>query len=286
MKTILQIITGLALTALISCQEDSVINNNSQGPEFKYPYSINSFWYYTTRNFVTNLRPDSVGVYFTRDTAIGYGDAKFINDTIINQDTLRILRNNHSSGSHSHSTIELYKQTDTGLIRVAFFSDGANFGPHRPNQNSLRYSLNDKSFSSLGELFFYYRNDFLYDNSIDTVLIFDSPPVTALKYPVKQNTEWFFKNVSNTKFVKKYLNFENISVPSGLHHCIKIQKIWYMDNSPNPEPNLIHYDYFSKEGMVKRDLTVKDIKISNMNGVVIGYIDAKEEAGLNIYTLP
>lgn len=285
-KNLLVLSFTFFILLLVSCNENPMQPNNSSEDNFKYPYSINSFWYYKTRNFVTNLRPDSLSVYFKTDTTVGFGDSKFSNDTMINNETLRVLRNSHYNGSHGHTTVELFNQTDTGLIRVAFYSDGANFGPHRPNDNSIRYSVNKKIFSSIEELFSYYKNDFDFDNSNDTALIFDSPPVVAIKYPITLNTEWLFKNVGTTKFTKKYLNFENVKVQSGSHYCIKIQKIWCLDNSLTPEPNLIHYDYFAKEGMVKRDFKIKDIAISNSMGNIIGYVDAKEEAELNIYTLP
>ena len=53
-----------------------------------------------------------------------------------------------------------------------------------------------------------------------------------------------------------------------------------------PDPHLIFYDYFSKDGMVKRDFTIKDVAVSNSSGQLIGYIDVKEEAFLNIFSQP
>ena len=147
----------LSAVILLSCSEDT-INNNPIVPDdttgaknFKYPYKQNSFWYYTTRNFVTNLRPDSLINYFTTDTIDGLGGAAFTKDTIINSDTLKLLRNSHSTEGHSHTTLEFYKQSDSGLIRIAVYSDGLNFGPYRSSVN-LNFTFHGQTFNSLNEL--------------------------------------------------------------------------------------------------------------------------------------
>ncbi len=275
---------------IISCgdQNDEVINPTVEPTlnqnNFKYPYNINSFWYYTTRNFVTNLRPDSLSVYFGRDTLVGYGDASIVRDTVINGDTLRLLRNSHSEPAHSHTTLEYYKQTDSGLIRIAFYSDGVNFGPYRPLNTHLIYSVNGKTFNSLNEIYYYYNSD----NSVSGSLIFDDPPTTAIKYPIVQNEEWNFityiSAADTTRITKTFTDFETLILPSGTFYCIKIQRNWYY-SSPTPDTNYISFDYFSKEGMIKRDFRIKDILVSNTQGP-IGYIDVKEEANLNLYSLP
>jgi hypothetical protein len=272
---------------IISCSNETVITNSPvvvTPPEnnFQYPYSLNSFWYYTTRNFVTNLRPDSLNVYFSTDTLVGYGDASFVRDTIINQDTVRLLRNSHSEPKHSHTTLEYYKQTDSGLIRIAYASDGTNFGPYRPLNNSLTYTVNRKTFNSLNEIYDYYSRE---SESVTGNLTFDDPPLRALKYPIVQNEEWSFITYGLTRITKKYTDFETVQLPAGNFYCIKIQRNWYYDNSTTPDASYISYDYFSKQGMIKRDFRIKDILINNQNGP-IGYIDVKEEANLNLYNIP
>ncbi|MEO7357413.1 MAG: hypothetical protein ABIY50_07855 [Ignavibacteria bacterium] len=253
---------------------------------FSYPFEINSFWYYGTRNFTNNYRPDSLIAYFPTDTLEGVGGAIFLKDTVINNDTLRLLRNSHSVTGHSHATLELYKQTGSGLMRMAFYSDGVNFGPFIPNPNSARFKFGGKEFRSVKDIFNYYKNDLRDYMTGDTTLIFDDPPVVAIKYPIVQNTEWDFNIVGTTKMTKKYTTFESVRLNDVSYNCIKIQKQWYMNGSSTPDPNLIFYDYFSKDGMIKRDFTIKDIAINNSFGQLIGYLDAKEESFLNFYTHP
>lgn len=266
---------------LSSCSEDSVTNNPpAPSADFKYPFKINSFWYYTTRNFVTNLRPDSISNYFTTDTTIGYGGAKFIKDTIVNGDTLKLLSNEHSTSGHSHTTLEYYNQTDSGLMRIAFYSDGVNFGPYRPGESKFTFNINGKSFNSVNELIRSYDTPSTGDS-----LVYDDPPVRVLLYPITLNTEWDFVTFGTTRITKKYTDFETVTVPAGSFYCAKIRRNWYY-NSSAADPRFISYDYFSKEGMIKRDFIIKDVAVSDTVGTPIGLIDVKEEAEINLYTLP
>lgn len=288
-KIFLYIVTIFILTAFISCSEDIVSTQPTPENNFMYPFEKETSWFYGTRNFITNIRIDSAENPFSTDSLTGYGDASFLRDTVIDQDTLRIFKNSHSEEGHAHSTYELYKQTDSGLIRFAYYSDGTNFGPFRPVEN-YRFSINSFSFNSLNEMFYYfYLENINYkteNSNIDTTLIFDNPPVTALKYPITEGMEWHFKTIGITKFTKKYLNYVNVESAGNNYYCIKLQKFWYLNNSQTPEANIIYYDYFSKQGMVKRDFTIKDIAVSNQLGKVIGYIDAKEESFLYLYIQP
>lgn len=282
MKKIIQKIFILfCAVAALSCSDDSVNSNNIPPADenFKYPYRTNALWYYTTRNFVTNLRPDSLNVYFSTDTTTGYGGAQFVKDSVVNGDTLKLLRNSHSTPQHGHTTLEYYKQTDTGLVRLAYYSEGTNFGPYRPLNNNIKLHFAGKNFSSTDELLEFHNADMSAD---DTVLVFDDPPVLTIKYPIAENSEWNFVIYGTTRITKKYDGFENVTVPAGTYHCAKIRRLWYY-NSPTPDPRSISYDYFSKEGMMKRDLIIKDIIVSNSQGQPIGLIDVKEEAEVLSY---
>lgn len=276
----------LLVSAVISgCNEDTVTNNPETPAEnnFQYPFKINTWWYYSTQNFVTNLRPDSISVYFPTDTLFGFGEAKFLRDTIIGSDTLRLMHNTHSDEGHSHTTQELYKQTDTGLIRIAFFSDGTNFGPYRP-LNGITFTVHDKKFNSVNEIFDYYNGELIARDTLP--LIFDDPPKVTVKYPIVQNQEWEFVSYgTSTRITKKYTDYENAVINGTNYYCIKIRRNWYFDSSPTADPRFISYDYFAKEGMVKRDFVIRDVPVSNQFGP-IGYIDVREQAQLNLYIAP
>lgn len=267
-----------------SCSDDTQSSNNPNGPQrdFKYPYALNSFWYYTTYNFVTNYRPDSIRQIIAPDTIVGYGSAVFSSDTIIAADTLRILRNTHSSEGHTHTTIELYKQLDTGLIRHAFYSSGTNFGPFRSG-SPVKYIHQGTEYLSIADLKNALRQ---FDLRGDTTLTFDDPLIIALKYPVAEGREWLYLDYGATKITKKYSGYEEISSNGRSYFCAMVKRLWYINNSTVPDTNFQFVDYFAKEGMVRRDFVIADVLVSNALGEPLGYIDVREQAILNLYTEP
>jgi hypothetical protein len=270
--------------AIGSCSDNtqSPNNPNVQQTDFKYPYSLNSFWYYTTYNFVANYRPDSIRSLIPPDTIVGYGSALFTSDTVIAQDTFRILRNTHSSEGHTHTTIELYKQNDTGLIRHAYYSSGTNFGPFRSG-NSVRYNFHGNEYLRISDL----KNAFSqFDSQGDTSLTFDDPPILALKYPVSESSEWPYLDYGATKITKKYSGYDEVALNGRSYFCAKVKRNWYINNSTTPDPNLQFFDFFAKEGMVKRGFVIANVLVSNSLGEPIGYIDVWEQAILNLYTDP
>ncbi|HMQ67910.1 MAG TPA: hypothetical protein PKA90_02920 [Ignavibacteria bacterium] len=252
------------------------MNNNNN--DFKYPLNLNSYWYYGTRNFIFDLRPDSINIYFTTDTLYGYGNAKINKDTVVNSDTLTQIRNVHSLSGHPNSSVELFRQTDSGLVRAAYYSNASNFGPFR-QMNNLIFSINGNNFSDLNELLGFVKNE---NYQADTSLIFDDPPITVLKYPLTLNTEWEMINSATLSINKRYVNFENVTVNAGTFYCLKIRKDFSF-NKAIQDTGIVYYDYFSESGMIKRDILIKDVNVSNSSGQTIGKINIKEEAFLNLY---
>mgnify|MGYP001195863447 CR=1 FL=1 len=279
------IIITLSLSFFNSCTEENPNVNNPEIPNenFAYPYSLNSFWYYSTFNYVTNFRPDSLRNIFLEDTISGNGIARFVTDTSINSDTFRILRNTHSSEGHEHTSIELFKQSDTGLIRYGYYSSGTNFGPFRLSPFFLSIGENARKFSSGFELLKWHENPSMLG---DTTFVFDDPPVNVLKYPITDGLEWKYQDYGPTKINKCYDGFQNVTTQAGSFYCARVKRKWYFNNSSSADTNFFQIDYFSESGMVKRDFIIKNVLVTNNTGVPLGYIDVVENAELNIVTIP
>ncbi|MBK6878289.1 MAG: hypothetical protein IPG99_18080 [Ignavibacteria bacterium] len=287
-NALIGIFAVMCFVFFISCSDDNPAKNNPNEPsgDFKYPYEINSFWYYSTYNYVTNYRPDSLRNIIADDTIVGNGIAEFTRDTVFNSDTLHLLKNTHSSEGHEHTTLELYKQSDTGLVRYAFYSNGTNFGPFRVSQLRFKIENDSKEFKSTTELLRWYESYAVADFHGDTTFIIDDPPINAIKYPITDGTEWSYLDYGATKIKKLYSGFENISTQAGSFYCARIKRNWYLNFSNVPDSNFYLVDYFSESGMVKRDFRIKNVLVTTSTGDPLGYIEVVEESKLNIVTLP
>ncbi|MBK8982827.1 MAG: hypothetical protein IPM38_11035 [Ignavibacteria bacterium] len=261
-----------------SCSDNSQNGNNIEPDNnFKYPYSLNSYWYYKTKNVITNIRPDSIRKYFNTDTVTGYGISTFLKDTVLSDDTVRIFRNEYSFNGHISVTREYFNQADSGLIRKAFLSNGSGLGPYRNNINFFHGGM---YYSSVYEILQNAVNDF---QGSDSVITFDDPPVKVIRYPMEVNAEWILKQGPFLIIKKRYAGFENINISGNNYYCMKINRLYYFNVSP--DENLIYTDYFSKEGIQRRDIYIKDILVMNEFGAQIGNIDLSEITNVTLQSI-
>ncbi len=265
--------------AYFSSCSDNLQNGNQLEPDnnYRYPYSLNSYWYYTTKNVITNIRPDSIRKYFSTDTLTGYGISVFLEDTVLSDDTVRIFKNEYSFNGHISVTREYFKQTDSGLIRMAFLNNGSGLGPYR---NNINYSYGGKIFSSPNEILRFAGNEF---KGSDSVVTYDDPPLKVIRYPLEVNAEWILKQGPILTIKKRYEGFEQLYISGKNHYCMKIKRLFYFNL--NPDENLYHTDFFSKDGIQRREIYINDIAALNELGAQIGYIDLSEITNVTLQSV-
>jgi hypothetical protein len=269
----------LLFTAVIfySCSktEDVIVAPVDTSTNFRYPYSLNSNWFFTTTSQYT-FHPDSVRNYIDEETPVEVGYSIWRNDTVVNGVTAKVLVGNHTSSVHSYNTVECFAQTDTGLVSLSFEGYGPGFGPFRPNSDT-KYLYNGKEYFSVFAL----TNEFIGDRPVN-----DNSELTnfnTIRYPITLNIEWYFRTINLSPLQiqkKKYLNYEQVQTPAGTYNCIKIQRKNYTGSPQILDTNYISYDYFSKVGMIKRSYVIKNIACI-YNSQLIGYFDLGGEVILN-----
>lgn len=284
-KIILLFFTAVLIYSC-SKNDDTIITpgvTSDTATNFKYPFTLNSNWFFkSTPSYRYN--PDSLHSYLIRnhidlDSAIESGYAIWKSDTIINGINARVLKGDHSSTAHAYSTTEYYAQTDTGLVNLGFIiDDGTSFGPFRPNPE-VKIISSGRYFNSIQEVRMMAGSDFRPENSLG------SSYLNCIKYPIVNNTEWFFRNTSAIQTQsKKYLNYEQITTLAGIYNCIKIQRKNYIGNPGILDTTFTGFDYFSKVGMVKRT-TKNTIEFRNSSDVIIGYLEISNDIVLNIVNI-
>ncbi|HRE41952.1 MAG TPA: hypothetical protein PLG90_11520 [Ignavibacteria bacterium] len=240
--------------------------NTNPFDNFRYPYTDNINWFYKYRNIIHNVRPDSIKQYITIDTIPGTGVSIWTGDTLIAGISGKIFRSEHNEPLHTHSTTEVFVQTDSGLVSIFAGSTGRSFGPFGANRWN-KFLFNGNIYETLDEIY------------SEAVLI---QSYNAIKYPVNIGEEWFLNRVSNNfNFYKKYDGLINLTVPAGTFECMKIKKIVRNDIGVE-NLNYEYFDYLSENGIVKRDYNLKNIGFLNSEGVVIGFFDIKEEVEVNL----
>ena len=100
-----------------------------------------------------------------------------------------------------------------------------------------------------------------------------------LEYPIKTSNEWIIRE-SNKPFAinKRVLGKESISLPSRIFSCYKIEWLYDIDNNNEWDENISVVDFISDEGLIKREMFLKDLVITTAESPDgNGYFDWSEE---------
>ena len=232
---------------LISCSEDNINNVITPVPvdssDFRYPFSDGCMWNYTITTSASDIRPDSIRHYFDAYPLIMSGTASILYDTVINSVVTKCFLDEFTANGIMSSNRYYYINNDTALILYARRQQhpAAGILPLRKIINGLKIQSAD-------------NQNRIYNNELE---VLNDSLYSTLKYPMITGTEW-----SNTSggvtVVKKYLGFENVTVPSGTISCMKKSDVYSIS------PSWIYYDYYSGSGLMKTYTFINDIVYTNV----------------------
>jgi hypothetical protein len=187
-----------------------------------------------------------------------------------------------------------YTNTEDGLFYLGSkFPAGITATPKyekmsdRPG-NSFYILFDGKYFTSIGAITEYV--EFAVNKhytAMDSIQV-EKYPVKILPKNLRTGKQWTARTAGNPWRVdKKIVGKEVVDVPAGRFECYKVQ--WYMDfdNSGEWDDDLIYYDYFSSEGLIKREFYFKNLTLMSMESPdPEGYFDShniKVLSGFDVY---
>ncbi|HMS33310.1 MAG TPA: hypothetical protein PKC91_04415 [Ignavibacteria bacterium] len=270
-KKISYVYLGMILLSslMLSCSDDDKNNVITPVPvdssDFRFPFTDGCTWNYTITTSASDIHPDSILYYFNDYPFVITGTAKILYDTVINSVATKCFLDEFTFSGFSYSNRYYYMNNDTALILYA----------QRQGNGTGLFPLKKK------------RNEFTPDsdnqnklNSIELEIQEDSLHST-LKYPMVTGTEWSYNIFNGYSVTKKYLGFENVTIPSGTVSCVK-ESINYTFFT-----NGTYYNYFSKYGLLKSSSFFDDVTLSTVTGPDgIGTFDVREETEVTSYIIP
>jgi hypothetical protein len=248
---------------------------------FTYPFKDGTVWNYTRKYSAQNFRPDSVKRYFSYLPLYANGTTTILYDTLINEDTTKCFFTQYTEDSSHFDSREYYANTNSGLICYGYRSAfGAGLTPFKTSRG-IHYQFMGQNYGSIQEMLYAAENNRQMRFTPNDTLILEVPPVVCLKYPIVTGTQWLFKNIVELGDInKKYLGFEVIRIGTFFCTSMKTQRIW---NSFN---DMELYDYYSKFGILKRDYTVKDVRVMNEFGTLLGFVDLNDLYLVTTFNIP
>ena len=171
-----------------------------------------------------------------------------------------------------------YINDTNGLYLYAYRNVGWAIPKRAPLSGIL---FDDRIFSDAREITRYLTKTYPATHSKSDSITFEDPPVLSLSYPYIKGKQWIYRSSQNPwRIDKKVLLPEVIEVPAGKFSCVKIQWLYDRDENGQWDSDIYFCDYLCEQGLVKRSILFKNLKLLGQDGEIICSTDNKDEFSL------
>ncbi len=228
---------------LIGCKDDtdnvsSVINS--------YPMNIGTEWIYGRQIIIEKYNNSGLYKIGEVDSIDFITNVSIVKDTILN-DTMNVTVFKSQDENNTWISKHYYYIDNEGLRNYAYSNGGAfDF----PNKNQIQQIPNletiiDKKLSTNGDLYF------------------EIPPTLNIKFPLKVNNYWTYREPSvsgDLQIDKEVVGIEYLTLFEKNFKCFKVNYI-YLNNSAYEGIEMT--DWISGEGLIKRQTLIDSVTVTN-----------------------
>ena len=272
MTTIKRILIFLGIILLtFSCQIWEKDNM-----DFTYPLETGRTWTYQREWILTNFDSDSLEQIF------GYSESYETTSTVTGPQTL-----NDSIdviGLLAGDRTYYYKKETDGLYLVGYnMNSGELVIPKNTQKDGI--IINGVYFNSIEQLFDILQYPFsLMKPTTDSIYIEENPK-KVLEYPLKDAGMWCYReDYKPFRIDKQIIGTDTISIGTSTFNCYHIKWNYDIDADGITDDNIYIDDYISKEGLIKRTISVLNMINQNAFGDTLGTYDSFDYYTLKNYT--
>ena len=252
------------LLGLMACILDY---DKEEGNDFIFPLNVSNVWhyqrsfqrfYYTVDN-TTRVCTDTVTL--TSEVTVAITE----NAVLDEQADLARMVTTEKYGNTFGETVHLYRNELDGLYLYAYLIGG---GPTvMPKMNPQKQILcKGRRFSGYAELSAYLQEGLPLLSLLDDSLMREEPPKKILHYPLKVRKRWTYRATGQPFRIDKFIAKRSVlAVGCGQFDCLSIKFIYDLNNDGRWENDIWITDYISREGLVKREITVLNLTETDIN---------------------
>ncbi len=251
----------------------SKIHRFTTGTHCAYPLVPGHVWRYTGKNWVDNVRPDSItGQWMiptyalSTVTVLGRQDPIDLYSPYVVVESLLYSEEEFNSAYVKQTLLENFQDGLFNLGESGSFGVGPTprTSPHAPCMMLEGIKLTGAS-ELLGVLTTGNIPLFKPDPDGSQEQRSGSPQVgdQVLKYPLKVGASWVFRAGTGIGTIsKKVVARISVTVPAGTFRCYKIQWLYDGGTSFSDGSQILFFDYISDAGLVKRAIEIKNVTLA------------------------
>ena len=220
--------------------------------DFTYPLETGRTWTYQRDMILTNFETDSLNQ--EHEDTLTYDVTTEVIGPVTLRDSIEAIE------VRIKDSITYYKEDSTGLYIIAYeLGMGETIMPKRAGKEKIVF--NGMYFKNFEELSNVIQQITPMAKSLGDSIIFESSPAKVLSYPLREATEWCFRNPDYLRIDKQIIGEETISVNAGTFKCYHVKWCYDFNDDEALDDNTWIDDYISKEGLIKRTVTVLGINM-------------------------
>jgi hypothetical protein len=259
----LYILLAISLITLSGCSKDNETHNPVVN---SYPMNVGSEWNYTRQIIIEKYASDTSNIIVDRDTIDMLLNVQIEKDTILN-DTLHV-KVFKTYDNYANSITYEYKSLDQeGLKYHGNQYISLNNNPKKISGYYIPSLKNNLSSSSAKDIFL------------------EKQALLELKLPLFLNSTWvcrFPLTIYTPKITKTVIAAETINIAGHTMECFKID--WSYNNHPDYDGTKTT-EWYSSNGLVKKQTAIDRIAFTNENGDIIYYGSFSETITLQSFTI-
>lgn len=251
--------------------------------DFVFPLSLGNSWEYSEELRWFNVKP--VNLTLPDPNPMSFSDRVEITalDTLLDSTEVFVFHKIKEGMGNRYEGDEFFNNQKDGFYYYGYGSTEWGLMVPPKISTSRAFSWNNQHFSSISELLAMITGQVPLASVALELIGYGYPPRKSIGYPLEVGSKWAFRGPDELISIdKKIVDFQTVDVPAGEFECFVIE--WILHPGFPVTTNWIdYYDYLSKEGLIKRSITVRGVTIYSEYGA--GTADLTQEYVLTGYSL-
>lgn len=249
----------------------------------RYPMAAGNQWHYQRVISVFNFRPVVTGTASPETTFIFSTDVNVVGQVTLNGIETWKVQTVENENGNSLAAYDFYKETPDTLYLVAYSGISAEVYPEQKYREPVTFSYGGFTSRSFTELVRYlqgYRRT-VSGTGIDSIT-YEEGPVIPFAFPLQTFMGWNYRTADFSpgwRIFKRVSGLDFMRVNQIIYPVFKIEWFWDTHHSGVWDPNMDGYDFFSTNGLLRREFILKNFVLlgSNSPTDTLGLFDYRED---------
>lgn len=245
---------------------------------FQYPLAVGNRWGYDW-----TIVQDSVSGAVTPMMTISEASLAIEADTLLfDSIPAFILASTTGDGRPGQNSRLFSGNAPDGMYTYAY-TNGSLIAPGKLPAGTS-FAINGQRFGSSQELLAAFPVLGYGSARSVTELYVENPPAMVLAYPLAEGSHWTYRQSGNPwRIDRRVTGWGPIETPAGKFSAFEVEALYDIDNDGVWDSNIAAIDHVAPEGLVRREISIQNVQVSDEQGAVIGTVDFRETYVLRDY---